>query len=373
MVDLEPHRGVDRVVILDAEAGAAEGDAERAVGAAVEAEAGVLALPHRPHVADPRRGDHQPHPGVAHPERREPAQLLGELEAEADAADDGVDALGPSQVLGAEDRSRVGGEGLAERVEVLGPQREPGGGAMAAEAEQVLGAGLERREQVEAGNAAARAAPAPLAVERDDHDRAVVALDQARGDDADDAGVPALAGQDQPRRLAQMIGQLTPRRLGGGVDLALGRDAARSSPASAPPRSPRPAPSSSRQHQLDPGIGPVEPAGGVDPRRQPERQIALVEPSRLAFRGRHQRPQPNPARPPHLRQPAPDQRPVLAHQTAPRRRPWPGRPGRGRVASAASAAAVALQSGDPCPTRSQGRCELPGDRRAAERRRTGSC
>src|ERR1700712_2199082 len=53
VVDLEPHRGVDRVLGADPETGAAEGDAESSVGAAVEAEAGVLALlPHRPHVAD---------------------------------------------------------------------------------------------------------------------------------------------------------------------------------------------------------------------------------------------------------------------------------------------------------------------------------
>ena len=32
------------------------------------------------------------------------------------------------------------------------------------------------------------------------------------------------------------------------------------------------------QHQLDPGVGAVEPPGGVDPRPQPEREVALVEP-----------------------------------------------------------------------------------------------
>ena len=103
------------------------------MGAAVEAEARVLALPHRAHVADPGRGHHQPHPRVAHPEGRQLPQLLGQLEAEPDAADHRVDPLRPPQLLGAEDRGRVRRESRAEGIEVLGPQRKPGGGAMAAE------------------------------------------------------------------------------------------------------------------------------------------------------------------------------------------------------------------------------------------------
>ena len=94
--------------------------------AAVEAEAGVLALlPHRPHVADPRRGDQQAHPGVAHPERGQPPQLLGEIEAEAGAADHRVDPLGPPQVLRPEHLCGVGGERLAEGVDALGPSSSP--------------------------------------------------------------------------------------------------------------------------------------------------------------------------------------------------------------------------------------------------------
>ena len=138
VVDLEAHRGVDRVVVLDAQAGAAESDAEGAVGAAVEAETGVFALPHRPHVADPRGGNHQPHPRVAHPEGRQPTQLLGQLESKADAADHRVDPLRAPQLVGTQNRGRVQREGLTESLQILGPQRQPGGGAMTTEGLEVL-------------------------------------------------------------------------------------------------------------------------------------------------------------------------------------------------------------------------------------------
>ncbi len=100
VVDLEAYRRVHRLVVADPEAGAAEGDAEGAVVAAVEAEARMLAFPHLPHVADPRRWDHQPHPRVPHPEWGEASELLGELEPETDATDHRVDPLGAAQVLG---------------------------------------------------------------------------------------------------------------------------------------------------------------------------------------------------------------------------------------------------------------------------------
>ena len=117
----------------------------------------------------------------------------------------------------------MGAERLTEAVDRGAGELEAGGGAVAAERGQVRRAGLERRQQVEAGDAAPRAAAAALAVERD-HDRgAVVALGEARGDDPDHARVPALPGDHQRRRLAEVLGQLASRRLGGGVDLALGR------------------------------------------------------------------------------------------------------------------------------------------------------
>src|SRR3954464_12123784 len=78
-------------------------------------------------------------------------------------------------------------------------------------------AGGERGVQVERADAAPRSAPA-VAVERDHDAGAVVALDHARGDDADHAGVPALARQPVRRRL----GVLGPRGLGLEQDARLG-------------------------------------------------------------------------------------------------------------------------------------------------------
>ena len=60
---------------------------------------------------------------------------------------------------------------------------------------EVLRARLQPAEQVERRDRAARAG-ARVAVERDEHARPVVALGDARGDDPDDARVPALAGED---------------------------------------------------------------------------------------------------------------------------------------------------------------------------------
>jgi hypothetical protein len=125
--------------------------------------------------------------------------------------------------------------------------------------------------------------------------------------------VPVLPRQDQPRRFAQPVRQLAAGRLGGGVDLALGR----------PPLGVGPpqlgcdllgARLVLGQQQLDPGVGPVEPAGGVDPRRQAKGEIALVEPGRLAARRGDQRPQPWTPSSPHLRQTPPHEVPVLPHQ-----------------------------------------------------------
>src|SRR5690606_28515908 len=92
-------------------------------------------------------------------------------------------------------------EGGAEGLEPLLGELEPGGGAVPAVAQQVLLALTQDGEQVHIGDAAARAPAAPGAVERDQDGWAVVAFDQARGTDADDPGVPALAPEHERRRL----------------------------------------------------------------------------------------------------------------------------------------------------------------------------
>ncbi|HEX3238696.1 MAG TPA: hypothetical protein VHR18_01010 [Solirubrobacterales bacterium] len=314
MVDLEPNRGVDRLVFLDSERGAAEGDAERPVAAAVEAEARVLALlPHRPHVADLGRGNHQPHPRVAHPERAQLAQFLGQVEPEPDPADHRVDPLGPPQVLGSQQRARVGRERGLERLDVFGADRETRGRPVPSKALQVLGASLQCRQQVEAGDATPTPPPHPLFIEGDHDHGPVVALDQPRGDDPNHAGMPTLAGEDVAGRLAQLGAQLAHRRLSPGVDLSLGRPALGVGPAQLDRDLLRPL-RVLGQHQLDPGVGPIQPPRRVDPRRQFEGQVALVHSRRLAFRGRNQGLDPWPLGPPDLRQAPLDQRPVLPHE-----------------------------------------------------------
>ena len=53
----------------------------------------ALALAHRPHVGDLRARDQQQDPGVAGPERAQAGELLGDLLAEALAADHRIDPL----------------------------------------------------------------------------------------------------------------------------------------------------------------------------------------------------------------------------------------------------------------------------------------
>ncbi len=68
------------------------------------------------------------------------------------------------------------------------------------------------------------------------------------------------------------------------------------------------------EEELDPGVGAVEAPRRVDPRRQPEREVTLVELRRLA-RGRlEQGPDPGPPRPSDLLQAPPHDRPVLPDQ-----------------------------------------------------------
>ena len=68
------------------------------------------------------------------------------------------------------------------------------------------------------------------------------------------------------------------------------------------------------QHQLDAGVGTVEAPGGVQPRSEPEGDVALVDPFRLHPRDRHQGQQAGTGCAANLREPAPDEEPVLAGQ-----------------------------------------------------------
>ena len=170
---------------------------------------------------------------------------------------------------------------------------EARGGAVAAAADQVPLAGAQPGEQVVAGDAAARAA-AGLALERDQDDRLVVALGEPRGDDADDPRVPALP-RDHQRRVARVVRLLIAERLlGPAQDLLLGIAALAVAAVELGGDLARPL-LVGGQHQLDAGVGAVEPPGGVDPRAQPEGEVALVEPLRLDLGDLEQRPHPRAA------------------------------------------------------------------------------
>ena len=115
--------------------------------------------------------------------------------------------------------------------------------------------------------------PAPLAVQRDQHDRAVVALGQARGDDPDHAGVPALAGEHVCRALARARrSALRPRS--GSASRPRGargwRGRAPSAICAARARV-------LGQDQLEAGVRTVDAPRGVQPRRQREADRALVD------------------------------------------------------------------------------------------------
>ena len=97
-------------------------------------------------------------------------------------------------------------EALAERLQVLAPDREPRGHVVAAEALQQVAAGEQRRVEIEAGDAPARAL-ADVAVEGDEERRPAVALHHARGDDADHAGMPAVA-REHEAGVALQVGDL---------------------------------------------------------------------------------------------------------------------------------------------------------------------
>src|SRR5579885_2659109 len=189
----------------------AERDRRAGVAASLaDAEAQVPAVPDRAELAQLAVVDEQRHPRVAEPERGEPRQLLAERQAELGAGDDRVDRDARAEVVVGEDGVGVGREDLGERPDPVRLDREPRRGAMAAEAHEMLRAGGERGVQVERARRAAGALRTG-----DQHDRAAVALDEARGDDPDHPLVPVGAGEDVPAPCPP------PRRPG--LDLADGR------------------------------------------------------------------------------------------------------------------------------------------------------
>ena len=176
---------------------------------------------------------------------------------------------------------------------------------MPAVAGEMLRARLQPAEQVERGDRAARAG-ARVAVERDEHARPVVALGDARGDDPDDARVPALAREDVRVALPRLgdhalgleedalldvaaLGVRTVELLGDHAS-ALGLPG---------------------EQELDAGVRAIEAARRVEPRREPEADRAGVDARGVRLRHLHEGPKALAARGAHRTQAGADEPPVL--------------------------------------------------------------
>src|SRR5205085_2371795 len=109
------------------------------------------------------------------------------------------------EILVGEQGLRLVCEGRGKCLDRLGPDREAGGRPVTAEPLEVLRAGVERPVKVEGRNRAPRALPGVVRA-GDQDDGAVVPLDEARGDDPDDALVPVLAGDDVAAAATQRLG-----------------------------------------------------------------------------------------------------------------------------------------------------------------------
>ena len=196
-------------------------------------------------------------------------------------------------------------------------------------------AGREAGVQVVGGDRAA-AALAALAVERDQDDGPRVALDEARGDDADHALVPALAGGHEHAVAA--LERAAALDLGGGgaqdrvLDaLALAVALLELLGQRLRPRARR------REQQVERQRRIAEPAGGVDARGEAEAEVGRAHARRVDAGARISARRPGRSPRASRRSPRAHERAVLVGAAARRRRPSRAR--RGRRAGRAPAAA----------------------------------
>ena len=112
----------------------------------------------------------------------------------------GVDGQAMRVRLGAELAGDDGAEVLAEDVDRFGQDAEARRRRVAAVADEIGGAFLQRLVQLEAGDRAAGTLAVRLAfAQRDHQDGAGVLIDEPAGDDAEQAGMPFGAGQHERR------------------------------------------------------------------------------------------------------------------------------------------------------------------------------
>ena len=259
----------------------AESDAERPPGAALDAEAGVLpVLSHRPDVAGPAPRERAGGAGVSDPKGPRRSSSSASSSPSRSPGTTASTALGPSRGPPGSIARGAGDEGARRNASTRpGSISSPAAARWPPKRARCSAQAAQAGEQVEAGNAATRPAATPCLVERDqDHGPRSGARPDARRRSRRRRGAsPRPRGRaPAPRELRG--GQLAQRPLGavratsrstvaalavGAVEL--GGDLRRPGGVFG-------------QHQLDARVGAVEPAGGVDPGREPEGEVALVEP-----------------------------------------------------------------------------------------------
>src|SRR4029453_13131078 len=183
LVGLEPEGAVVVPWTAQAVEPPAEPEGDRATGVAAvgaHAELEVLPLAHRAELRELAARQEQRDVRFAQAERREPRELVAQLEGEVAAVDEGVDGRGRPQVVLFEGRVADRGELVGERRHVRGLDREPGRSSVPTPALEVSGAAPQAVVQVEAGDRRARPFPVAVGAGNQD-DRPRVALDQSRG------------------------------------------------------------------------------------------------------------------------------------------------------------------------------------------------
>ena len=163
---------------------------------------------------------------------------------------------------------------------------EPRRVGVPAERREEAAAAVEARVQVDLREAARRAL-AGFASRGDQQRRPGETLGNFRGHDADDAGVPARVGEDEGAVAEHPRGVLDePHRFL--ADLRLDLPAPQVQPLEQVGELAR-LPHLAGEEEFDGRVGAVEPAGGVDPRAEPEADLggaqrALFDPGRLQQR-----------------------------------------------------------------------------------------
>ena len=156
----------------------------------------MLAVADRRELGDLASGREQRHLRVPEAERREAAQLAAQLERQLRAAgQDRVDDGRRHEIHLLDRTFCVRGERIGERLDRFRRDRQAGSCTMASETLEERRARCKTRMQVEGRNRTTGPLPQPVGA-GDQDDGPVIALDEPRGDNADDAFVPVLAPED---------------------------------------------------------------------------------------------------------------------------------------------------------------------------------